>query len=162
MKITALDIRQKQFKPAIRGHDRKEVEGFLDLVASELEEVVKENIALKEELRKKQHKLDEHVSREKTLQETMLTAQRISEDIREAAKKEAEIILSQAELQAEKIILDSDQKRVKVINEISELKRQRSQLESQIRSVINSHLSLLETFCSPPTRKIEDSIEPVS
>ncbi len=158
MKITALDIRQKQFKPAIRGHDRREVEGFLDLVASELEEVVKENIALKEELRKKQHKLDEQVSREKTLQETMLTAQRVSEDIREAAKKEAEIVLSQAELQAERIILDADQKRVRIINEINELKRQRSQFESQIKSVISSHLSLLETFRSHPARNFEDSI----
>ena len=48
MKITPLDIRQKRFAPAFRGFERREVEAFLEMVATEFEEVVKENIALKE------------------------------------------------------------------------------------------------------------------
>jgi cell division initiation protein len=91
MKITPLDIRQKRFESAFRGFSAREVEAFLELLAGEFEELVKENIALKEELRRTQSRLEVHAERERTLQETMVTAQRISEDIKEAAKKEAEI-----------------------------------------------------------------------
>ena len=53
-------------------------------------------LALKEELRRLQVRLDHHQERERTLQETMVTAQRISEDMKAAAKKEADAILAGA------------------------------------------------------------------
>lgn len=146
MKITPLDIRQKRFAGALRGFDRREVAAFLELVATEFEEVVKENIFLKEELKRTHLRLEQHLERERTLQETMVTAQRISEDMKGAAKKEAEIIVAGAEHQAEKIVHQAHAKLVQVVHDINELKRQRVQFESQLRSVINSHAKLLETF----------------
>lgn len=157
MKITPLDIRQKRFESSFRGFVRREVEAFLDLVAAEFEEVVKENIALKEELRRLQARLDQHQERERTLQETMVTAQRISEDMKAAAKKEAEIVLADAEHQAEKIVQGAHHKLVQVIEDINELKRQRVQFESQVRSIIDSHAKLLETFRDAPER-LEDNL----
>jgi cell division initiation protein len=146
MKITPLDIRQKRFATGFRGFSVREVEAFLELLAGEFEEVVKENIALKEELKRAQLKLEHHQERERTLQETMVTAQRISEDMKGAAKKEAEIVLADAEHQAEKIVQNAHHKLVQVVEDINELKRQRAQFESQVRSVIDSHYKLLETF----------------
>ena len=160
MKITPLDIRQKRFESSFRGFDRREVEAFLELVAAEFEEVVKENIALKEELRRLQARLDQHQERERTLQETMVTAQRISEDMKVAAKKEAEIVLADAEHQAEKIVQGAHHKLVQVIEDINELKRQRVQFESQVRSIIDSHAKLLEAFRDAPERgdRIDDNV----
>ena len=146
MKITPLDIRQKQFRSSFRGHDRREVEAFLDIIASEFEEIIKENIALKDEVKRKQQKLDDFRERERTLQETMVTAQRISEDVKAAAKKEAEIIMSEAELQAEKVVQNAHQRLVQIIDDINEMKRQRSQFESQLASLIDAHQKLLDTF----------------
>jgi cell division initiation protein len=160
MKITPLDIRQKRFESSFRGFGRREVEAFLDLVATEFEEVVKENIALKEELRRLQGRLDQHQERERILQETMVTAQRISEDMKAAAKKEGEIVLADAEHQAEKIVQGAHHKLVQVIEDINELKRQRVQFESQVRSIIESHSKLLETFRDTPERRdrIDDNV----
>lgn len=146
MKITPLDIRQKRFEAALRGYSRREVEAFLELMAGEFEDVVKENITLKEELKRLQAKLDTHQERERTLQETMVTAQRISEDMKIAAKKEAEIVLADAEQQAEKIVQSAHSRLVQVVEDINELKRQRVQFESQVRAVIESHAKLLEAF----------------
>ena len=146
MKITPLDIRQKRFDTGFRGFSRREVEAFLELVAGEFEEIVKENISLKEELKRNQLKLEQHHERERTLQETMVTAQRISEDLKGAAKKEAEIVLADAEHQAEKIVQSAHQKLVQVVEDINELKRQRIQFESQVRSVVDAHSKLLESF----------------
>jgi len=93
----------------------------------------------------------------------MVTAQRISEDLKSVAKKEADIILADAEHQAEKIVQGAHTKLVQVVEDINELKRQRVQFESQVRSVVDSHLKLLETFRSPSFadrdyERIEDNV----
>lgn len=149
MKLTPLDIRQKRFESALRGFHRREVEGFLELLAGEFEEVVKENISLKEELKRTQVRLEQHVDRERVLQETMVTAQRISEDMKVSAKKESEIIVAGAEAQAERIVQTAHQKLVQVVQDINELKRQRVQFESQVRAVIDAHGKLLDAFKQP-------------
>ena len=146
MKMTPLDIRQKRFELNFRGYSHKEVEGFLELTAAEFEDVVRENISLKEELKRTQGRLETHLEREKTLQETMVTAQRISEDLKDQAKKEAEVIRAEAELQADKIIANANNRIVELSRELSELKRQKVQFESQLESVIDTHRKLLETF----------------
>lgn len=148
MKMTPLDIRQKRFEVSMRGYTRREVEGFLELIAGEFEEVVKENISLKEELKRTMARLEQHLEREKTLQETMVTAQRISEDVKAQARKEGEVIIASAELQAEKIIQNANGRLTELVGEINELKRQRVQFESQLGSVIDAHRKLLETFQS--------------
>lgn len=146
MKMTPLDIRQKRFEVSLRGYSRKEVEGFLELTASEFEEVVRENIGLKEELKRTQSRLETHLEREKTLQETMVTAQRISEDVKAQARKEGEVRIAEAELQAEKIVATANNRIVELKGEIAELKRQKVQFEAQLDSVIESHRKLLDTF----------------
>lgn len=146
MKMTPLDIRQKRFEMALRGYSKKEVEGFLELVAGEFEEVVRENISLKEELKRTQASLELHIDREKTLQETMVTAQRISEDVKATARKEAEVLIAQAELQADKIVAGANDRMVSIVKELGELKRQKVQFESHLEALIDSHSKLLDTW----------------
>ena len=154
MNLTPLDIRQKRFDVGMRGYARREVEGFLELTAGEFEELVKENISLKEELKRTMARLEQHLEREKTLQETMVTAQRISEDVKAGARKEGEVIVAQAELQAEKIVAQANARLTEVVGEINELKRQRVQFESQLSSIIDAHRKLLETFQSSPASDV--------
>ena len=146
MKMTPLDIRQKRFEVNFRGYSKREAEAFLELTAGEFEEVVRENISLKEELKRVQARLETHLEREKALQETMVTAQRISEDVKAQARKEGEVVIASAELQAEKIIANANGRLTELVGEINELKRQRVQFESQLGSVIDAHRKLLETF----------------
>ena len=156
MKITPLDIRQKRFASGFRGCDRREVEGYLELLAAEFEDVVKENIALKDELKRLQSRIDQYAERERTLQETMVTAQRISEDLKDAAKKEAEIILADAENQAEKVVQNAHHRLVKVMDDLAELKRQKIQFEAQVRASVEAHLKLLESFTTPEEKVPEN------
>jgi cell division initiation protein len=144
--MTPLDIRQKRFERELRGYSKREVEGFLELTAAEFEEVVKENIGLKEELKRVNARLEHHLDREKTLQETMVTAQRISEDVKATARKEAEVIVAEASLQAEKIVAGANHKLTEMVADINELRRQRVQFEAQLGTLIEAHKKLLETF----------------
>jgi len=150
MNITPLDITQKQFRRALRGFDREEVEAFMSLVASEFEGLVREVSALREAGHRKDEELAEHRSRERALQETLVAAQKASEEIRDAARKEAEITLSDAELQAEKIVQSAHGRFVKILDDISELKRQRIQFEAGVKTLVESHLKLLEAFRDVP------------
>jgi cell division initiation protein len=146
MKITPLDITQKSFGRTLRGLDRQEVEAFLALVASEFEALVKDVQSLREERRRQDEDIAELRSRERALQETMITAQKACEEIREAARKEAEITLSEAELQAEKIVQSAHQRYLRIVDDINEMKRQRVQFETGVRSMVQGHLKLLDTF----------------
>jgi len=144
VKITPLDIQKKTFRTVWRGLDEAEVDTFLEIVAAELEEVVKENIRLEEELRRKTGRLEEHKEREKVLQETLLTAQRITTDIKEQARKESELLLADAERQAEKILQDAHRRLVELLQDIAELKRQRTSFEASVRNTVEGHLKLLQ------------------
>jgi cell division initiation protein len=146
MKITPLDVQQKRFERALRGYERQEVEAFLSLVASEFEDLVRENMALREEAQRKDEVIADHRSRERALQETLVTAQKASQEIRDAARKEAEIAISEAELQADKIVQSAHQRFLRIVDDIHELKRQRVQFEAGVRSLVESHGKLLEAF----------------
>lgn len=150
MKMTPLDIRQKRFEVTFRGYSKKEAEAFLELTAGEFEEVVRENISLKEELKRVQARLEQHLEREKALQETMVTAQRISEDVKAQAKKEAEVVLADAELQADKIVASANTRLVELVKELNELKRQKVQFETHLESLVDSHKKLLDSWKTQP------------
>jgi cell division initiation protein len=149
MNITPLDITQKQFRKVFRGLDAEEVEAFLAMVAVEFEALVRENIALREDNTRKAEEIADHRSRERALQETLVTAQKASGEIREAARREGEITISDAELQAEKIVQGAHQRFLRIVDDINELKRQRVQFEAGIRTVVESHVKLLEAFREP-------------
>ena len=154
MKMTPLDIRQKRFEVNFRGYSKREAEAFLELTAGEFEEVVRENISLKEELKRVQARLEQHLEREKALQETMVTAQRISEDVKASAQKEAQLIIADAELQAEKIVAPANNRLIELVKELNELKRQKVQFESHLEALVDSHKKLLESWKTQPGAEV--------
>jgi cell division initiation protein len=149
MNITPLDITQKQFRRVFRGLDPEEVEAFLALVALEFEGLVKDVLALREDNHRKAEDIAEFRSRERALQETLVAAQKASEEIRESARKEAEITISDAELQAEKIVQGAHSRFLRIADDINELKRQRIQFETNVRTLVESHVKLLDAFREP-------------
>lgn len=159
MKITPLDVRQKQFPQKFRGLEPKAVQDYLELLGGELEELIRESLQLKDEIKKRGQRIEEYRDREKTLQETMVTAQRASDDIKEAAKRQADIIVAEAELQAERIVQGAHTRLVQILDEIGELKRQRAQFEAGVRSLVNAELKLLEVFAAQPGPHVPQNIE---
>jgi len=161
MKITPLDIQQQRFRTAWRGLDRAEVDAFLNLVASEVEGLTRENHELKEDQRRQRNMLDQFREREQALKETMITAQKITDDIKHSARKDAEIVVGQAELEAEKILQNAHNRLISIIDDIHELKRQRAILRSGLQGVLETHQKLLELHKEEEldTRNIEEKLK---
>lgn len=144
MRITPLEIQQHKFKVKLRGFNREEVASFLELISDEMEDLKRENEVLKRDLEKKEKMIIEYKQREKNLNESIITAQKITEDMKLNAKKEADLIISEAEMKAENIIDDAHRKKEDIEKGIFDLKKQRLQLSSALRYIIEEHLKLLD------------------
>jgi cell division initiation protein len=144
MKITPLDINQQQFKGKLLGGiDPDDVDGFLQLVSQEMEDLIRENTDLKERGQELGTAMDEMRQREVALRETMLAAQKITEEMKANALKEAAVIVSEAELKADRIVADAEQRLVQLNNQIRDLRREKVQFESALKSMLDAHYKLL-------------------
>ena len=144
MKLTSLDIQQQQFRMRFRGFDAREVDLFMEQMASTFEQLQRDNEALKEEilrLRREGHGLKQ---REETFKRAMLHSQKVLEHMKGNAEKQAELIVAEAEIKADKIIHHAQSRLNRLQEDITELKRQRVQIEVEINAVIEAHAKLLK------------------
>jgi cell division initiation protein len=144
MKIAPIDIAHKQFAKKMMGFDANEVIEFLRDVADQMEEIIRERNTLKEALRDKEVQLIEARSRDEALKNTITTATRMTEQIRADAEREAKLILNDAQQKAELVVKDSRESLRRIYQDIAEMKRARMQFEAGVRSLVQSHLSLLD------------------
>ena len=144
MKITPLDIQQQQFKTRFRGFDVREVDTFLEQMADAFESLQNENKRFHQEIKRLQLEGQGYKEREESFKRAMLNSQKVLDQMKQNAKKSAELIVAEAEVKAEKILSRAQNRLAQLHEDIAELKRQRSQIEVQIRSVIEGHAKLLE------------------
>ena len=144
MIITPLDIQQQQFKgKMLGGLDPNDVDSFLQMVASEMESLIRENSELKDQVRKFTQQLEEFSQREVTLRETMLAAQKVTEEMKANAQKEAHLTVSEAELKGERIVAEAENRLLQLNNQVYEIKRQKLQFETNLKSLVEAHLKML-------------------
>jgi cell division initiation protein len=144
MKITPFDIQEQKFQIRFRGFDIREVDAFLERTADLFEELKQENENLKLEIQRLRQQIQGHLDREQTIKRAMVNSQKALDQMKENARKSGEIIVAEAEITAEKILHRAHNRLVQLHEDISELKRQRLQIEVQIRSVLDAHTKLLE------------------
>jgi cell division initiation protein len=144
MRITPLDIQQKQFKVKFRGFDVEEVYGFLEIVREEMEDLLRENANLKENIQRAENQIREYRDMETTLRETLMTAQQMVEDYKTNARKEAELLVKDAETKADIIIRDAHEKVIKIHEDITDMKGIRRHFKEELKRLIENHLKMIE------------------
>lgn len=108
-RITPLDIHNQQFRIRFRGFDIQEVDGYLDVVARELEERIAENDRLKEavaaleaKVSEMEHGPDDSQSKgtgglEASRDALIVEAKKAAEEILENSRREVEALRSEVE-----------------------------------------------------------------
>ncbi len=144
MRITPIEIQQHKFKTRIFGYDTAEVDHFLEMLADELERLHVQNNELKESLARTRTSLEQMREREKAIQQTLMTAQQVTEEVKINARKEAEIVIAEAHLEGERVVRDANDRRLQLLNEIQEIKRQKISFEGGLRSMLDNHLKLMD------------------
>ncbi len=157
MRITPLDIQQKQFTSKFRGFDIEEVDLFLEHVREEMEELLRENANLREEVKRYEKQLKEYKSIDGTLKDTLIATQKMVEDYQINARKEAELTLKEAELRAEEMFIQAQEKVVKIHEDITDLKGVRGHFKEELKRLIESHMSMLE-FDKTREEEIPDEV----
>lgn len=144
MDWTPADIQHKQFRKRLMGLDPKDVEQFLQMTSEEMAHLRIESADLRRSVQEQEKELKEYKEREKTIRNVLLNAHKTVEQMKANAEKEAKLIIADAELKAEKMLQSAHHRLAQLHQDISELKRQRIQLESKLRSTIESYQQMLD------------------
>jgi cell division initiation protein len=158
MNVSPLDLRQQRFQSSFRGYNRVEVTSFLQAVADDYEQALRETDRLRQDLSRTEAILSEHREHEKSLKTTLLAAQKLADDIKAGADSEAHRIIREAQGRSD-LLLEKTQARLEDIQrEIDGLKLKRRDVETSIEATIHTLRNTLEFVREQETREREDKI----
>jgi len=143
-KITPSDIQQQQFKIRFRGFDIREVDIYLEKLSEVFESLSIENGKLRDKIDRLNLESQGYKKREEIFKRAILNSQKVLEQMKQNAQKSAELIVAEAEVNAEKILNRAHNRLAQLHEDIAELKRQRMQIEVQIRAILETHTKLLD------------------
>lgn len=143
MSISPLDIHNKEFKITLRGYDRNEVDDFLDQIIRDMEQILRENNELKDQVDRLEEKLDHYYNLEQTLHNALVVAQETAEEVKGAAKREAQLITKEAELKGERLVDDAIAKVRRMTNELDELRKQSEVFRARLINMLKAQLDML-------------------
>jgi cell division initiation protein len=146
MKLTPLDIKKQEFKKVMRGYDTVEVDTFMDMMAGEFEEVLKQQKDLRDKVVELETQLKDYKQIEKTLQQTLLQAQEATSKTYEAARKESDLITKDAELRATQLLSQANADLRRLNHELAQLKARKESLIGRLRVLLSSELDLIKTL----------------
>jgi DivIVA domain-containing protein len=123
MKITALEIEQRQFEKSFRGYDIDEVNRFLANIAAEWDRSSNETKMLKMQLEISEKEASKLREVEHTLIKTLKTAEEASSKIAESAKNEASKKIEDAEYRSKQILSDAQNTAAQIITDAEQKSR---------------------------------------
>nr|WP_281285915.1 DivIVA domain-containing protein [Melghirimyces algeriensis] len=98
-------------------------------------------------------------SMEQSIHKSIRVAQEVAEEVRLNAKKEAELIVQEAEKNADRIINEALQKAREIHTELLDLKQKATVYRARFRTLIQSHLDVLENTDWESLEELEEGLE---
>jgi len=144
--ITPLDIQNKEFSKSVNGYKKDDVDEFLDLLTIDMEKILGDNVALKNENTRLTTELEKYRGSEGAVLETLEAAKALMGDISVSAEKRAEILLKNAELDAEIIQREARESVERLHEEILLLKNRFTVFQSKYRNMLEVELERFDTL----------------
>lgn len=155
--LTPLDVRNKRgdFKKLMRGYDPQEVDVFLEIAAERLEELVRENIVLRERSERLELQVGAQSDREQAVQEALVTAQELRADIHTQAQREADLLVRESETEARRIATEAEAKVRNLLRDterrlelgrdaLEEMERRRTRFLKAFRQLLERQLDVVD------------------
>jgi len=159
MKLTPLDIKKQEFKKIMRGYDPVEVDTFMDMMANEFEDLLKQQKEMRDKVVELETQLKDYRQIEKTLQQTLLQAQETTGRTYEAARREAETIVREAESKASRIVEQASIDLTRINSRITQLKGKKDSLLGRLRVLLSSELDLIKTLEMGGDDVLDDTLQ---
>lgn len=145
MDLTKVDILNKKFSSSLVGYNKHDVDVFLQELADYVGMLAEQQREFERTVHSLEEKLQEHRDREDILKHTLVNTQKMTEDIKANAQKQAKLTVKEAQVKSEEILRHAHKRLAQIHEDISELKKQRAHFEIKLRSMIESHLKLLDS-----------------
>ncbi|HSR05308.1 MAG TPA: DivIVA domain-containing protein [Proteiniclasticum sp.] len=140
MKITPVEITNKDFKRTMRGYSTDEVDEFLDDIVEDFEALYRENASLKEKIEGFNEKIQYYGNLEKTLQSTLILAQNTADATKNQAEKEAEHIIENAKGKAQAIIENTNKDNEQLKREYEKYRMEFSSFKMRVLNFMESQM----------------------
>jgi cell division initiation protein len=145
MRVTPLDIIQKQFTESRRGgYEPDEVRDFLDAIRDSLEETLRANQRLREEISRRDAEIAEMRNSESDIKNALMLARRVSDDMERNSRREADIIVGEARIEAERILMAVSEERRELQADIVRLRSNRARLHTDLRVVLEGYSRMVD------------------
>jgi cell division initiation protein len=143
-KVTIIDIQHREFKRALQGYDRTDVNQFLDEIIETLEDEGQARAALEAEIVDLRERISHFKAMEESLHHTLILAQRTADEVKASAHKEADLIRAEARLAAQGEISALHDQALEARREYQRTLETAEKAKHELRSLLMTHLSLLE------------------
>lgn len=144
--IRPIDIQEKEFTRGVRGYREEEVNEFLDEITIDLERLLDELRATKEENSRLVAELERHRGTEGTVLETLEAAKTLMADISSSAEKRADILLKNAELDAQLMTKEAKDMADRIAEESEAIKARFINFRSKYKQLLESELQRFESL----------------
>src|SRR5882757_4152725 len=138
MKVTPLEIRQKQFERTLRGYDKDEVSAFLLTLSQEWERAQDEVKEMRIKLEATEREVTKLREVESSLYKTLKTAEDTGSNMIEHANKTAELHLRESQLEAQAILNEAKAKAEDAI-EVAEVtaRQMLDEMEERLKTMVH-------------------------
>lgn len=119
MKITPLEIRQKEFEKGFRGYEKDDVKAFLTSLSQEWERVMDTQKELRLKLEAAEKEVEKLRQVESSLYKTLKTAEDTGANVIDQANKSAELHLKETQMKADALLNEAKSKANSILEEAS-------------------------------------------
>lgn len=148
MKLTPLEIKQHQFDKSLRGYDVGEVQSFLALVASEVEQLQQKNSELQEQVQGLNQRITHYEKVEEAIHETLQTTKESVAQKMEQARNEAKTAMDRAHMEADRMIQEAQQQRSNIRQEMIRLLERRDEMIQSFQQFLDNNMGMVEKFAA--------------
>ncbi|MDA1027867.1 MAG: DivIVA domain-containing protein [Bacteroidetes bacterium] len=152
MKITSLDIRKQEFNRSFRGYDMDEVDSFLQVLATQWQELVDDLRRSGEKVSEQQLKLDHYMKVEEALEQALQTARSSARITIENAEMKARNTLEDAENRVVDLQKNADSERLQMKRDTAKYAVRQQEIVAKLRAFLTSEMEILSHFDSENIR----------
>ncbi|HXW50671.1 MAG TPA: DivIVA domain-containing protein [Candidatus Acidoferrales bacterium] len=145
-KITPVDIQHKEFKRAIQGYAREEVDQFLDDVIEQLEADIEERTRLEALVTELQEKVSHFKAMEDSLRSTLVLAQRTADELKASAHKEVDLIKQRAKIDVEEQLRAVRDQIAEAKAELQRVSDKTATAKHDLRNFLSRQLELIDNL----------------
>jgi cell division initiation protein len=144
MDLSPNDVRSYEFRSQMRGYDKAEVDSFINQVAAALDEVKQNNLKLSIENESLRSQVSGLKQFEDTIKSCAIDARRNADLTMASAKQEAAMLIAKAKQEAESIVVNRTREISEIEAKITRLGLTKKSYLNKIRSLIQSHLDIVD------------------